>query len=34
MDGGLAVGVLDADLAATTAAKAAARSLVDASCPH
>jgi AcrR family transcriptional regulator len=34
IDGGLAVGVLDADLAATTAAKAAARSLVDASCPH
>jgi hypothetical protein len=33
LDGGLAAGVLDADLATPAAAKAAARALVDASCP-
>jgi AcrR family transcriptional regulator len=33
LDGGLAAGVLDADPATPTAAKAAARALVDASCP-
>jgi len=33
IDGGLASGVLDADPAAPTAAKAAARVLVDAACP-
>ena len=34
LDGGLAAGVLDADPATSTAAKAAARALVDASCPE
>jgi AcrR family transcriptional regulator len=33
LDGGLAAGVLDADPATPAAAKAAARALVDASCP-
>src|SRR5512133_81992 len=33
LDGGLAAGVLDADPATPTAAKAAARALVDTSCP-
>ncbi len=33
IDGGLAVGVLDADPTASLAAKAAAQTLVDASCP-
>ena len=33
IDGGLSVGVLDADPTAPLAAKAAARTLVDASCP-
>jgi AcrR family transcriptional regulator len=33
IDGGLASGVLDADTAAPVAAKAAARTLVDAACP-
>ena len=34
LDGGLAAGVLDADPATPAAAKAAARALVDASCPR
>ena len=34
IDGGLAVGVLDADPTASDAAKAAAQALVDASCPR
>jgi AcrR family transcriptional regulator len=34
IDGGLAVGVLDADPTAPDAAKAAARALIDASCPR
>jgi hypothetical protein len=33
LDGGLAAGVLDADRAAPQAARAVARTLVDAACP-